>query len=71
MSIDSPTGIIPETLMYRERRKQAIAYIVSLPLPGFLKRDLLFAWARTVRVKVLEREVIEVINSGIEPESRK
>lgn len=66
--MDSPTGIIPEDLMYPEKRKQVRAWLVAQPLPGFVKRNLLFAWARTVFVKLSAREVDEVQNSGIEPQ---
>jgi hypothetical protein len=63
---DSPTGIIPEELMYKEKRKEVRAWLIRQPLPGHMKRDLLFAWARTVYVKLGHREVSEVEASGLD-----
>lgn len=65
---DSPTGIIPENLMYPEMRKQVRAWLIQQPLPGHIKRDLLFAWARTVYVRLSAREVAEVEASGHQPQ---
>lgn len=62
---DSPTGIIPEELMYKEKRKEVRAWLIQQPLPGHMKRDLLFAWARTVYVRLGHNEVAEVEASGI------
>jgi len=64
--MDSPTGIIPEDLMYVERRKDVRQWLIAQPWPGHMKRDLLFAWARTVVVRLSEREVAEVEASGVE-----
>jgi hypothetical protein len=63
---DSPTGIIPEELMYKEKRKQVRAWLIQQPLPGHIKRDLLFAWARTVYVRLGAREIAEVEASGLQ-----
>lgn len=61
---DSPTGIIPEDLMYREKRKDVRAWLISQPFPAHMKRDLLFAWARTVVVRLSQSEIAEVEKSG-------
>jgi hypothetical protein len=61
---DSPTGIIPEYLMFREKRKDVRAWLISQPFPAHMKRDLLFAWARTVVIRLSASEVSEVENSG-------
>ncbi len=50
--------------MYPEMRKQVRAWLIAQPLPGNMKRDLLFAWARTVYVRLSAKEVTEVENSG-------
>jgi len=63
---DSPTGIIPEELMYKEKRKQVRAWLIAQPLPGHIKRDLLFGWARTVYVRLSANEVTEVESSGLQ-----
>ena len=65
--MDSPTGIIPEDLMFRERRREVRAFIIGLALPGHIKREILFAWSRTVAVRLTAREVQEVTDSGIQP----
>lgn len=65
---DSPTGIIPEELMYPAKRKDVRAWLIAQPWPAHIKRDLFFAWARTVVVRLSEREVSEVEASGIAAE---
>lgn len=67
---DSPTGIIPEELMYKERRKEVRAWLIAQPLPGYTKRNLLFAWARTVYVKLGHKEIAEVEASGHDLQGR-
>lgn len=62
---DSPTGIIPEEYMYRNQRKNVIAWLITQPWPGHIKRDLLFGWARTVFVRMTEKEVQMVVDSGV------
>lgn len=62
--MDSPTGIIPEEYMFREMRRAVRAWLIAQPYPAEVKRDLLFAWARTVGVKISEKEVIAVQQSG-------
>ncbi len=61
------TGVIPEELMYIERRKDVRQWLISFPVPGHVKRELLLSWARTVFVKLSEREIVEVMNSGTQP----
>lgn len=63
---DSPTGIIPETMMNPKSRKQVVAWLITQPWPGHIKRDVLFGWARTVGIRLLEREVQQVVSSGLE-----
>lgn len=62
---ESPTGIIPEFYMWRHRRKEVIAWLITQPLLGYMKRDLLVAWARTVAVRMTAKELQEVYDSGI------
>jgi hypothetical protein len=64
--MDSPTGVIPEAYMTRKSRKAVIAFLIAQAFPGHIKRDYLFAWARTVGVRLAEREVTQVEQSGIE-----
>jgi len=65
---DSPTGIIPEDLMYPEKRKAVRAWLIAQPLPGYMKRDLFFAWARTVYVRLSSKEIALVEASGHQKE---
>lgn len=62
--IDSPTGIIPEELMYKERRGDVVMFIQRLLMPGHLKRDLLQSWAMTVRTRITQEEFKAVEQSG-------
>lgn len=63
---DSPTGIIPEVYMTRRSRKVVVAWLIAQPWPGHIKREVLFGWARTVGIRLLEREVDQVVKSGRE-----
>jgi hypothetical protein len=63
---DSPTGIIPEAMMNPYSRKQVVAWLITQPWPGHIKREVIFGWARTVGIRLLEREVDQVVASGIE-----
>lgn len=48
----SPTGIIPEELMYPYKRLEVIQFLKELPVPGDDKVDLLVGWAKMVGVSV-------------------
>lgn len=61
---DSPTGIIPEDLMYPYKRAEVVRWLIIQPWPGYLKRDMLFAWSRTVGIRMKETEVEQVVASG-------
>lgn len=62
--MEPPTGIIPEELILPYRRREVVAWLITQPFPGHYKRDLLLGWGRTVNVKLTEREVQQVIDSG-------
>jgi hypothetical protein len=62
--MESPTGIIPEDLMYRAQRTAVVDWLVKQPLPGHLKRNLLAGWAVLVGVKISGRELRKVEASG-------
>jgi len=48
----SPTGIIPEQLMYPNRLADVLDYISHLVADSDQKVDLLRGWAQTVGVKL-------------------
>ena len=60
----SPTGIIPEELMYPARRLEVMAFLMRLPIPGNDKVDLFIGWARMVGVTVNASQRATVRNSG-------
>jgi hypothetical protein len=60
--MDSPTGIIPEALMYPQFKKEVIDFLITQPLPSWRKVSLLSGWCITVgvRCKSYEYHVLEV-----------
>lgn len=62
--MDSVTGIMPEALIKRNARKDARAWIIAQPWPDYVKRQAMFAWARTVGVRMTAKEMDMVIASG-------
>jgi hypothetical protein len=64
--MESTTGIIPEELMYPQRKKETIAFLIAQPLPSWIKRRLLEGWCVTVglRCKSSEYHLVEV--SGVD-----
>ena len=53
----SPTGIIPEELMYPQKVRDVMQFISTTPGTGTWKRQLLQGWAKTVGVKVSHVQV--------------
>jgi len=64
--MESPTGIIPEELMYPQRKQQVIAFLLAQPLPGDLKRRLLEGWAITVGLRCNAKDYRVLEQSGID-----
>lgn len=64
--MDTVNGIIPEEMMYHNQRKNVRTWLITQPWPAHIKREALFAWARTVGLKLQEWEVQQVVDSGIE-----
>lgn len=64
--MESPTGIIPEELMFREKKKDVIAFLQAQPYPGDFKRRLLEGWAITVGIRCRAFEFAMVEKSGID-----
>lgn len=64
--MESPTGIIPESLMYPEKKAEVVQFLQAQPLPGDFKRRLLEGWAITVGIRVRSREYNLVAASGFD-----
>lgn len=62
----SPTGIIPEDLMFPQKRAAVMAYLINLPVEGDDKVDLLIGWAKAVGVTVNASQRDTVRQSGID-----
>jgi hypothetical protein len=62
----SPTGIIPEELMFPAKRAEVMAFLALLPVHGDDKVDLLIGWARMVGVSVNSSTRRTVRETGID-----
>lgn len=60
----SPTGIIPEELMFPARLPQVMQFLTQLPVPGDDKVDLLLGWAHAVGVTLNAAQRNTVRQSG-------
>lgn len=57
--------------MYPDKLQDVMSFLVSLPLPGYIKREYFFAWANTVSVRLKHTDVVAVETSTPQPEGRK
>lgn len=64
----SPTGIIPEELMFPRRLRDVMTFLKGLPVAGTIKEQLLLGWARTVGVTLRGSQYRRVRESGIDRE---
>lgn len=62
----SPTGIIPEELMYPARLGDVMKFLKDWPAPGDTKRQVLFGWARVVGVKLNAGQYHAVYVTGLD-----
>jgi hypothetical protein len=62
----STTGIIPEELMYPEKKKEVIAFLQAQAFPGQFKRRLLEGWQITVGIRLRARDFNTVEASGVD-----
>ncbi len=62
--MESPTGIIPEELMFPARLGEVLDFLKRAPIKGRLKVELLMGWARTVGVKITGSQYNAVRFSG-------
>lgn len=65
-NMESPTGIIPEELMFREKKDEVVKFLIAQPYAGDFKRRLLEGWCITVGVRCRSREFNLVYNSGFD-----
>ncbi len=64
MSGHSPTGIIPEELMFPAKLGDVIDLIQQIPVPGYYKVQLLFQWSRAIGVKLSASQLEAVRRTG-------
>ena len=64
--MESPTGIIPEDLMFPAKKKDVIAFLLAQPYTGDFKRRLLEGWALTVGLRIRGYDYGRVFRSGID-----
>lgn len=64
--MESTTGIIPEDLMYPQRKQEVIAFLISQPLPSWIKMRLLEGWCITVGVRCSTSQYHVVEVSGVD-----
>ena len=64
--MESPTGIIPESLMYPERKQEVIQFLIAQPFASDHKRRRLEVWAITVGIRVRSRDFRLVEQSGFD-----
>lgn len=62
----STTGIIPENLMFPEKKKEVIAFLQAQAFPGQFKRRLLEGWQITVGIRLRARDFNMVEASGVD-----
>lgn len=54
--MESPTGIIPEELMYPQKKKEMLAWLLFFPLPSYTKQRLAEGWCMTVGCRLRKRD---------------
>ena len=60
----SPTGVIPEELMYPQKVREVMAFLEQAVGTGSWKRQILQGWARTVGVKITGHQLDVVYQTG-------
>ena len=64
--MSSPTGVIPELLMHQSKKKDVVAFLKAAPCEAKLKKALLLGWARTVGVRLQQRDYRAVEENAID-----
>jgi len=60
----SPTGVIPEALMYPDKLGDVMTLLKQMPGTSDWKRDIFMGWARTVGVKIANSQKNAVFQTG-------
>lgn len=63
---ESPTGIIPESLMRPEKKADVIAWLVAGPAEAKWKKKMLLSWAQMVGVRLRKQDYDKVEGSAID-----
>lgn len=64
--MESTTGIIPEALMYPQKKREVISFLIAQPLPSWTKRTLLNGWCVTVGLRCTSADYHVVEVSGVD-----
>lgn len=64
--MESTTGVIPETLMFPQKKKDVLNFLIAQPLPSWTKCRLLEGWCMTVGVRCRNWEYHQVEVSGVD-----
>ena len=64
--MESPTGIIPEELMYPQKLGEVMEFLKAIPGASNEKLDVLRGWAKEVGVKLSASQVNAVRFSGVD-----
>lgn len=62
----SPTGVLPEYLMFPNKKREVVDYLKKLPLETKLKQNLLLGWAQTVGMRIERKLYRELEESAID-----
>ena len=62
--MESPTGILPEELMYPQKLAEVMEFLKATPGASNEKLDVLRGWAKEVGVKLSASQVDAVRHSG-------
>ena len=65
MSIINPQGIMPDNLMRKEARAEAIKWLIFSPYNGSMKVGMLRGWANIVGLTLTFEEYQKVAYSGV------
>jgi len=60
MSI-SPIGIIPEALLFPDKKDQVIAFLAELPGPPRRRKEIYVGWCTMVGVVLTEEDIEEIL----------
>jgi hypothetical protein len=62
--LDSPTGFVPESLMYPQKLGEVMDLLKRTPGPSDAKLEILVGWAKEVGVKLSASQKDAVRDSG-------